>query len=140
MRYVLVGASPLAVALARQLLEDRQEVVIIEVDKHRIEELSDELDCGFFAGDATRPEVLEQVGPTEDDVLICLSDRDPSNLVAAACGRRLGFGRAIVKLDDRALEPICHALELDEVLVPPEAVARDMLLMLGREPAGEPDA
>lgn len=131
MRYVLVGASHLAVALARQLLEQRQEVVIVEVEQQRIDELSDTLDCGFVAGDATRPEVLEEVGPDGDDVLICLSDSDPSNLVAAACGRRMGFGRAIVKLDDRALEPICHALELDEVLVPPEAVARDLIVMLG---------
>ena len=69
MRAVFVGASSLTVATVRQLLGNGHEVVVIERDEERIEELKDYLDCGFIEGDGTRPAVLKQADPHNTDFL-----------------------------------------------------------------------
>jgi trk system potassium uptake protein TrkA len=48
MRIVFVGAGNLTSMTARELIAQGQDVVIIEQSKEKIEELSDELDCGFL--------------------------------------------------------------------------------------------
>ena len=65
MRVALVGAGSVAVRLARLLMQRGQDVVIVDCDKERIEELSDTLDCGFLKGDGSNPAVLKDVGPEE---------------------------------------------------------------------------
>ena len=54
MRAVLIGAGELTSMTAHQLLDNHFEVVIIEKDKERIDELSAELDAGFIHGDGYR--------------------------------------------------------------------------------------
>ena len=48
MRAVFVGASPLAIATARYLMQRKHEVVIIEREKEVIDALIPELDCGYL--------------------------------------------------------------------------------------------
>ena len=62
MRIAIVGASSAGVSTARLLIEHKHDVVIIEKDKARIDELSEELDCGFLHGDGSRPRILKEAG------------------------------------------------------------------------------
>ncbi len=59
---------------AEYLIERGNEVVIIERDKKRIDELSEELDCSFLHGDGSKPAILREVNPQRDRCPI-LSDR-----------------------------------------------------------------
>ncbi|HKJ23251.1 MAG TPA: TrkA family potassium uptake protein [Myxococcota bacterium] len=123
MRVTFVGASHLAVHTARLLIERGHEVVLIDEDHETIERLSDELDCGLVVGDGSRPAVLEQLAPEKTDHLLCVSDRDEANILAALVGRELGCARVVPKVDDPELEPICAKLGLDEVIVPDREIA-----------------
>ena len=55
MRAVFIGAGELSCMTARQLLEKRYEVVVIEQDKERIDELGRDMDVGFIHGDGSKP-------------------------------------------------------------------------------------
>jgi len=61
------------------LIQQKHDVVIIEKDKARIDELSREFDCGFLQGDGSRPKLLREAGPEDTDALLCLTDDDQDN-------------------------------------------------------------
>ena len=91
MRTVFIGASEVGIETAKALLKKGHEVVIIETDKAKIDELSGELDCSFLHGDGSRPAVLREVNPEQTDMLFCLTDSDQANVIASLVGRSLAF-------------------------------------------------
>lgn len=123
MNVAIVGASALGLATARVLLDRKINVVIIEKDKRKIDQVSEELDCGFLHGDGSRPSILKEVGPEKIDVLLCVADDDQDNILSALVGRSLGFGRVIPKIRDLDLEQICTELGLNDAIVPDRTIA-----------------
>lgn len=140
MRIVLIGASTLAVSTANQLLKKGHEVVIIERDESVVEQLGDELDCGFLAGDGSRPAILEEASPENTDFLFCLSDNDQDNIIAAQIGRRMGFDRVVAKIKDAEFEPICAELEIDDIIVPDREIGRSLAALVEGEKAVDLEA
>jgi trk system potassium uptake protein TrkA len=135
MRAVFIGAGTLAVMTARYLLERGHEVVIIERDKERIEDLSLEMDCSFLQGDGSRPDILREVNPEQTDFLFCLTDSDQANIIASLIGRSLGFRRVVTKIDDPEFEHICLELGLEDTIIPARTMGRHLAdLCEGRDP------
>ncbi|MGD2037697.1 MAG: TrkA family potassium uptake protein [Desulfobacterales bacterium] len=118
MRIVFSGAGPMTFITARALTEQGHEVIIIEVDKEKIERLSDELDCSFVQGDASKPAVLSQVNPEDCDFLFCLTDSDQVNIITALLGRSMGFKRVVPSIEDDELQQLCSELELEDTIIP----------------------
>ena len=77
----------MVVNTAISLIDKGHEVVIIEKDKARIDELSEELDCSFLQGDGSQPNILSEVNPGKTDFLFCLTDSDKDNVIARLVGR-----------------------------------------------------
>lgn len=124
MRIVIIGASEVAIQAARLLLDRGDNVVIIESDRERIDDLSETLDCGFLHGDGSNPSILREAGPEQTDVLLCVTDHDQVNIIASLVGRSLGFSRVITSITDPAFERICAELGLDETIIPGRTIAR----------------
>jgi len=124
MRVVLVGAGEVAVQTARLLIENEHVVVLVDPDQQVLEELSDDLDCGFLHGDGSRPDVLRQVDPERTDVLICLTGSDQINVIASLVGRSLGFGRVVTSIADPQFEAICRELGLENTIIPSRTISR----------------
>ncbi len=137
MRAVFIGASGLAITTVKRLLKEGHEVVLIDKDKQKIEDLSEELDCGLIHGDGSRPSQLEEVDPDGTDFLFCLSDDDQANIIASLIGQELEFGRVVTRIENAEFEPICVHLGLESLIIPHEEIAGSLLDMVeGREPAG----
>ena len=118
MRIVFSGAGPMTVITTRALTKQGHEVIIIEVDKEKIDRLSDELDCSFVHGDASRPAILSQVNPKDCDFLFCLTDSDQVNIITALLGRSMGFDRVVPSIEDNELQQLCSELELEDTIIP----------------------
>lgn len=118
MRAIFVGASPLTVMTAQRLLKAGHDVVIIDTDEDKISELSETLDCGFIHGDGSRPSVLEELSPGEEDMLFCLSSDDQDNIIASLVGQTMKFRSVVTKIEDPDFEGICSKLGLENVIVP----------------------
>ncbi|WP_165954322.1 NAD-binding protein [Seongchinamella unica] len=127
MRIVIIGASGLALASAKAFLADGHEVVIIEKDQAVIDRLDEQYDCSFYCGDGARPGVLDDMDPASTDLLLCLSDDDTSNVLAAVVARSMSFDRVVVRLEDNDLLPVCEQLKLENVMVPDERMAQHLL-------------
>ncbi|MBI1424220.1 MAG: TrkA family potassium uptake protein [Gammaproteobacteria bacterium] len=124
MRSVFIGASDLTLSTAQQLLKSGHEVVIIERDKARIEELSTEIGSGFIHGDGSKPAILREADPAATDFLFCLTDNDQNNILASLVGRSLGYPRVVTRIQDPSYEHICIELGLTDVIVPNYTIAR----------------
>jgi trk system potassium uptake protein TrkA len=124
MRIVFVGASELTVSTARLLVERGHEVVIIEADREKIDELSEELDCSFLHGDGSRPHILREVDPKHSDILFCLTDDDQDNIIASLVGRTLGFSKVVTNIHDPDFETICLELGLENTIIPSRTISR----------------
>lgn len=126
MKVVLVGASPLTVFAAELLLKRGDEVVVVEIDRDKISALAERLDCGFIHGDGTRPAVLREIGAEGTAFLMCLTDNDRDNILAALVGRSLGYKRVVPKIENPEFEHICTELGLADTIVPDRSVARTL--------------
>lgn len=123
-RIVFVGASKVAVATAGKLLEHGHEVIIIELNKQRIEELSQDLDCGFLHGDGSKPAILREADPGSADVLLSLTSSDQINIIAGLVGHSLGFKKVVAKIEDQELIHICNELGLENTIIPTRTISR----------------
>jgi trk system potassium uptake protein TrkA len=124
MRIVFVGASQTAVRTAEFLISRGHEVIVIESDKQKVDDLSEKLDCSFLLGDGSKPELLRETDPEHTDVLLCLTDSDKDNLIASLVGRSLGFKRVVTRVEEPEFEPICRELGLQDTIVPSRAISR----------------
>lgn len=133
MRLAFIGTSSLALTTAEMLLEAGHEVVFIEKDKARIEDLSERMDAGFLHGDGTEPDVLRDAEPDNTDVLFCLLDSDQTNIIAALVGRSLGFKRVVPRIANPQFQRICNELGLEDTVLPNRAVASHLVDLLHGE-------
>ena len=135
MRAVFIGAGKLALMTARLLLKRQHEVVIIECDREVIENLSEEMDCGFLQGDGSKPALLKEADPELTDILYCLTGNDQTNILASLVGRSLGFKRIVTKIDDPEFEHICIELGLEDTIIPSRTTGRHLADMFeGQDP------
>ena len=131
MRTVFVGAGKVSIGTAKALIKKGHEVVIIETDKAKIDELSEVMDCSFLQGDGSQPNILREVNPTQTDFLYCLTDSDQANVIASLVGRSLGFKRVVTSIGDPQFEVICHELGLKDTIIPSRTISRYLGDMVG---------
>ncbi len=124
MRVVFVGAGDLTVETATLLIDRKHEIVIIEENEEKIDELSDLLDCSFLHGDGSKPQVLEDAGPEHADILFCLTENDQYNIIAALVGRSLGYSKVVLQIHDADYLNICRELELENPITPSKTIGR----------------
>ncbi len=131
MRTVFVGAGQVSVETAKALSKKGHEVIIIETDKVKIDELSEEMDCSFLQGDGSQPNILREVNPAQTDFLFCLTNSDQANVIASLVGRSLGFNRIVTSIGDPQFEGICHELGLKDTIIPSRTITRYLVDMVG---------
>ncbi|MCO6456578.1 MAG: TrkA family potassium uptake protein [Pirellulaceae bacterium] len=124
MRVVFIGASEVTLLTAQLLIGRNHEVVIVETDREKIENLRGSLDCGFLHGDGSRPAILREANPKQSDILFCLTDDDRANMIASLVGRSLGFPRVVTSIKDPELVTVCEELGLDDTIVPSLTISR----------------
>ena len=131
MRIVFIGAGKVSVETAKALIKKGHEVVIIESNKAKIDDLSEEMDCSFLQGDGSHPQILHEVSPEQTDFLFCLTNSDQDNVIASLVGRSLGFKRVVTSIGDPQFEGICHELDLQDTIIPSRTISRYLEDMVG---------
>lgn len=84
MRIVIVGAGMIGVHIARELIDEKRDVVLIEKDPDLARIASNELDCMVVNEDGCRPEVLRKAGIADASWFLALTGSDEANIVS--CG------------------------------------------------------
>jgi len=96
MRVVIIGAGEVGTSIAANLAPDH-DVVVIDIDEKRAEQLKYELDVLTLAGDGTSMRTLETAEITTADMVIACTDDDRTNIVACATAKALADPFTIVR-------------------------------------------
>lgn len=84
MKVVILGAGRRGTLLARHLIQEKKDVILIENDPIRAADAESRLDCLVIVGAGTDSEKLREAGVEKCEAFIAVSDSDEVNLVA--CG------------------------------------------------------
>jgi trk system potassium uptake protein TrkA len=84
MRVVIVGSGMVGLHIARELINEGRDVVIIEKDGEVARRVDNELDCMVINEDGTRPETLRLAKTENADWFLAMTGSDSVNIVA--CG------------------------------------------------------
>lgn len=79
-RFIIAGGGRVGRQTAENLVDQGHEVVLVESDEERVEELSGAYLGPVIHGDATRPSILKQTDLSDADAIAALTDETGTNL------------------------------------------------------------
>ena len=82
MKIIVLGANPVGISLANTLSTESNDVTLVDSDDARLEGLKQGMDIQVVSGRGSHPDVLEQAGVEDADMLIAVSENDELNMVA----------------------------------------------------------
>jgi len=114
MYIIIVGGGEVGYHLAKVLLNDGHEVLILEQDASRSERLTDELGSIVVRGDGCEAATLQTCGSARADMLVAVTDDDARNLVACQVAKhRFNVPRTIARVTNPNNENIFKMLGVD---------------------------
>jgi trk system potassium uptake protein TrkA len=96
-RVIIVGAGQVGESIAADL-SDTHDVVIVEQDADRVEELNYSLDVLAIEGDGTSLRTLEEVDVDEADMVIASTDNDETNIVVCSTAKAVSDAFTIARV------------------------------------------
>ena len=81
MRILILGGGAVGALVARRLIREKNEVVIVEGSEERCSELEEILDAKIIQGSASSIRVLKRAGLDDAEMLIAVTNSDESNLL-----------------------------------------------------------
>lgn len=82
MKAVVIGAGEVGLNIARHLVAEEHDVVVIDSDPINLRKVGEALDVQTIEGMGSHPTVLEQAGCAEADMLIAVTRSDEINMIA----------------------------------------------------------
>lgn len=137
MYIIIIGAGKIGRHLARILITEGHDVVVVDKSGDVCQEVASNLDVLTVRGDPTNPEVLEDAGVEEADSIVALTASDETNLVVGLIAKQMGAKDVGIRLGathydeevlqrlgiDRAIYPEANAAGyISEMLTKPEVL------------------
>src|SRR3954452_16205183 len=111
---IVAGGGKGGFFLARELIDQGHEVLIIENHTERAEFIANELGNVVLRGNADEASTLAEAGAERSDVVIAVTGDDEDNLVLCQVAkRRFGARRTIARINDPRNEGIFRLLGID---------------------------
>jgi trk system potassium uptake protein TrkA len=84
MKIIIIGAGFTGIQLARRLISEKNNVVIVENDEETARQVSGRLDCMVLNADGNSLQTLEDAGIAKADALVALADSDEVNMITCS--------------------------------------------------------
>ncbi len=84
MKAVIIGAGFTGLQLAKELVAEKNEVVLMDSDSARVRNVSDQLDCMVVEDDGRNLASLERAGLASADALVVLTEDDEVNMITCS--------------------------------------------------------
>ncbi len=83
MKIIILGAGQVGRTVAYNLArEESNDVTVVDIEREPLRELQDRLDVRTVQGHASHPNILENAGGNDADIVIALTNSDETNIVA----------------------------------------------------------
>jgi len=117
MYIIVVGGGKVGYYLAKTLLGDGHEVLIIEKDKRKCDIISTELGGVVQRGDGTDSTVMEEAGMNRADLTVAVTGDDEDNLmICQMAKKKFDVKRTIARINNPKNEHIFKLLGIDHTV------------------------
>jgi trk system potassium uptake protein TrkA len=117
MYIIIVGGGKVGYYLAKTLLNDGHEVLIIEKDKRKCDIISSELGSIVQRGDGTESIVMEEAGMERADLAVAVTGDDEDNLmICQMAKKKFNVKRTISRINNPKNEHIFKLLGIDHTV------------------------
>ncbi len=82
MKILILGAGVTGSSVAEALASEENDIVVVDFRTELLDALKERFDIATVAGNAAHPSVLEQAGAQTADMIIAVTDRDETNMLA----------------------------------------------------------
>ena len=134
MRVVIYGIGTTGTKLVQTLYKEGEDIIIIDTDKQRIEDIQRRLDVLCVVGDMGDSSVIEEAKIRDADAFIAVRDSDEENIVACIIAKRHKVKVTIARLRNPSYldKEILNANELgiDFIINPEKEVAKEIFKLI----------
>ncbi len=117
MYIIVVGGGKVGYYLAKTLLNDGHEVLIIERDKRKCDMISAELGSVVQRGDGTDSTVMEEAGMSRAELTVAVTGDDEDNLmICQMAKKKFDVKRTIARINNPKNERIFKLLGIDHTV------------------------
>lgn len=135
MKIIILGAGQVGSSVAEVLAKEENDITVVDIDVKKLQELQDRLDIQTVVGQGAHPEVLGRAGAEDADMILAVTNRDETNMVACQVAYTL-FHTPTKVARVRSVEYLSHpqlftqeALPVD-VLISPEQLVTEYVQRL----------
>ncbi len=128
MKILILGAGVTGSSVASALASEENDIVVIDTKPHLLAALKERLDIATIAGNAAHPSVLERAGVQNTDIVIAVTDRDETNMLACQIVNTL-YSKPKTIARVRAIDYLTHpqlfqpnGISIDIVISPEQIV------------------
>lgn len=89
MKILILGAGQVGSSVASNLASEANDITLVDTQGDLLDDLRDRLDIQTVVGPASHPEILEQAGVEDADMLIAVTNSDETNMVACQVAHTL---------------------------------------------------
>lgn len=127
-KIMIIGGGKITYYLAKQLLESKAEVKIIEMDEKRARELSETLpEAIVIAADGSNQDILIEEGLNKSDALVTLTGLDEENIIISLFAEKMKVPKVITKVNHYAYHDILESIGLETIISPKSLTAYTIL-------------
>ncbi len=121
---VIAGGGRVGAQLARQLIDQGKDVVVIEKDPDLCERLSTEMNALIINGDATDKKVLEDARIENADVFAAVTGNDSENIVASQLAKySYNVPLVLARVEDMDRARMIQGMGIDLIVSPAHVAA-----------------
>lgn len=134
---VIVGAGAVGSHLAERLSTEGQDVVLIDSDPRRAQEMRERLDAMVITGNGASRSILQEAGVERADLMCAVSSNDGANILAAHTSRQLGVRKTVARVSDPGLREGLTDFDVDVIIDPVESAAQEIVGLLSQSGVSE---
>ena len=134
MNIVVIGAGKVGSTLASQLVKEGHEVVVIDTNEQRLNDLQNSLDIMTLCGNGASSDILKEAEVDTCDLVIAATSADEVNILACFIARQIGASKTIARVRNpeyrSQLEMMKEELGLSMIVNPELSAANEISRIL----------
>ncbi|ANW97031.1 portal protein [Wenyingzhuangia fucanilytica] len=134
MKIIIAGAGEIGYHLAKLLSMEYHDIYVIDQNSQRLNHLNTHIDVFTKKGDAASIAVLKEVGISDADLLVAVTESQNTNLTIAGIGKTLGVKKTIARISNteylRTKEINFSDVGIDYMISPEELAAQEIEVLI----------
>ena len=104
MKVVVIGMGEVGYHITETLARDRHDVLAVDLSLKRLEQVAERMDVATLHGYGANPRTLRLAEVEHADLVVCATNSDEVNLIAALASKRLGASKTVARIQSGEYE------------------------------------